>query len=239
MQLKQKVNHQAFIPGIIYNQNYSSLRSQKPSTVWRHSCISDSKLESYLVEGGNILKEYMMKEYGAVINMKRHITSLYPTYNNEGNVIGSRKQQLSKECNIDSILRIFYEHKFNRHGALSVIKNSPEEFLTLWSREEKELFNIGFQNHFNNLHLVGKAMGSIKNHKEVVDYYYRFKIPDQFQRFEDKKREQAHRMMICIEERRSKLALVDRSEDSPTPVGFWATIGCNNGPHSIKSSRNR
>jgi len=49
----------------------------------------------------------------------------------------------------------------------------------------------------------------------VVDYHYRFKIPDQFRRYQDKKREQAVRMMECIEARRHQ----DSSEVHIVPQG--------------------
>lgn len=40
-----------------------------------------------------------------------------------------------------------------------------------------------------------------KSHKDVVDYHYRFKIPDQFRKYQDKKREQAKKMMESAERR--------------------------------------
>jgi len=49
--------------------------------------------------------------------------------------------------------------------------------------------------------MIAKDVNS-KNFKDVVDYHYRFKIPDQFRRYQEKKREQAKRMLDVVEARR-------------------------------------
>jgi hypothetical protein len=52
-----------------------------------------------------------------------------------------------------------------------------------------------------------------KNFKDAVDYHYRFKIPGQFRRYQDKKREHAVRMMEIIENRRSEDTSVVPKDD--------------------------
>lgn len=46
-------------------------------------------------------------------------------------------------------------------------------------------------------------MGETKPLKGVIDYFYRFKIPDQFRKVQERKREQAIRMLECIETKRN------------------------------------
>jgi hypothetical protein len=48
-----------------------------------------------------------------------------------------------------------------------------------------------------------KGLKPEKTLEDVIDYHYRFKIPYMFNRFQDRKREQAVRMLECIETRRS------------------------------------
>ena len=67
--------------------------------------------------------------------------------------------------------------------------------------KEQEQFNNGFHEHQNSLEKINKVIPT-KNHKEVVDYHYRFKIPDQFKKYRSHKREQAQRMMEKVERRR-------------------------------------
>ena len=75
--------------------------------------------------------------------------------------------------------------------------------MTVWSTDEKDIFGSGFRRYSGSLRMIAKSIAPTKEFKDVVDYYYRFKIPDQFRRLTDMKREQAVRIMECIETRRS------------------------------------
>jgi hypothetical protein len=75
-------------------------------------------------------------------------------------------------------------------------------FLFIWTKEEKEMYDAGFKRHFSAIRFITKGISSDKKHMDVVDYHYRFKIPDQFRRYQDKKREQARRMLDCIEKQK-------------------------------------
>ena len=69
--------------------------------------------------------------------------------------------------------------------------------------------------------MIGNYIAPRKTMRDVVDYQYRFKIPDQFRRYQDKKREQALRIMECIEKRRYY-------ERPTTDTGATATNGHSN-----------
>jgi hypothetical protein len=61
--------------------------------------------------------------------------------------------------------------------------------------------------------MIGKGIAPTKDFKDTIDYHYRFKIPDQFRRFQDKKREQAVRMIECIETRRHLNVVINTQSD--------------------------
>lgn len=76
------------------------------------------------------------------------------------------------------------------------------DYLIAWDLNEKTRFNAGFRRYSGSLRAIYKGMGN-KALPEVIDYHYRFKIPDQFRRVQERKREQAIRMLECIETKRN------------------------------------
>ena len=64
--------------------------------------------------------------------------------------------------------------------------------------------------------MISKNIDFSKGVKEVIDYHYRFKIPDQFRRYQEKKRDQSVRMMECIETRRYHDSLVPGKVEKST-----------------------
>jgi len=134
-----------------------------------------------------------------------------------------------REFNKDGILSLLHECQYDASDALvALAKAPPEKYLTLWTKEEQELYNAGFQTHLNSLLQISKGIKS-KSHKDVIDYHYRFKIPDQFRKYERKKLEQAQRMMECIEHRRSD-EVMKRLRGSSNDSQIMYTGGGSNGP---------
>jgi hypothetical protein len=107
-----------------------------------------------------------------------------------------------REFNIDQIFKVLHEKAYNISHALKAIQESPETYLYIWTKEEKVLYDIGFKRHYNAIRFITKGLGESKNHKDVVDYFYRFKIPDQFRSYQDQKRDQAKRILECVEKHR-------------------------------------
>ena len=103
---------------------------------------------------------------------------------------------------MDQILKLLHDKAYDADAALNAIEVSPQMFLFIWTKEEKEMYDAGFKRHFSAIRFITKGISSDKKHMDVVDYHYRFKIPDQFRRYQDKKREQARRMLDCIEKQK-------------------------------------
>jgi hypothetical protein len=72
--------------------------------------------------------------------------------------------------------------------------------LALWNVSERQKFDLGFQQRCGNLRSIAKLILG-KSMKDVVDYHYRFKIPEQFRKYEEQKMNQARRMMASADMR--------------------------------------
>lgn len=128
------------------------------------------------------------------------------------------KMSLLRECDADALLKNLHDQNYSVEAAVAMVSASPRDFLTKWTSTERENFDDSFRKHGGSLRMVARSMASLasdKTHSQVVDYHYRFKIPDQFRLYQDKKREQAVRMMECIEARRHQ----DSSEVHIVPQG--------------------
>lgn len=195
LKIKVGEEHQASLPPQMNKRKY--LPTRKPTMVWKPQGINDTKLHSYFNEASAILKAHMKeKGYDMTRSLPHNIPSEFSA--------NDSKARLASHCayrefNVDDLIFLLHDHNYNTASALKGLKNYPEEYLFIWTKEDKALYNAGFQNHSSNLHLISKNV-AISNkhkgvHKDVVDYHYRFKIPDQFKRFQDLKREQARRML--------------------------------------------
>mmetsp|Transcript_14988 Transcript_14988/g.18281 ORF Transcript_14988/g.18281 Transcript_14988/m.18281 type:complete len:739 (+) Transcript_14988:189-2405(+) len=226
VKIKVGPGHQALIPTQVNKRRYSTQRESPPLLVWKAKEVTDTKLELYVKEATDILKEYM-KEQG--IQNSRNLPHNAPKDICSDN---GRKASLCayREINIDDLLLLLHDHNYNTKSALRGLKKFPQDYLFVWTKEDKELYNAGFQRHSNNLHCISKSIGENKNHKDVVDYHYRFSIPTQFKRFQDKKREDARRMFECgerfrLEEYLSEGGQVNNGTNGSKKSQLWSKTG--------------
>jgi hypothetical protein len=187
-------NHQAVIPVLTKNARgkYETSRDAPPMLVWKPDSISDAKLHKFVQDVEQLLMSHMKNKD---IELLRTVPpDLDPRHLPSGFTC--------REIRVDQVLKLLHDKSYNIDLALKVIKASPHIYLDNWTRREKEMYNIGFKRHYSAIRLIAKEIGPTKTHKDVVDYHYRYKIPDQFQRYQDKKRELARKMLDCIEKHR-------------------------------------
>jgi hypothetical protein len=132
----------------------------------------------------------------------------------------SKKSRLQKECDADALLEILQDHNYDTKAALATIELDLDRITSGWTRAEKDIFDDGFRRHQGALRLISKAVAPVKNMKEVVDFHYRFKIPDQFRKYQDKKRELAVRIVECIHTRKSYESLSNSQANPPAPAAY-------------------
>ena len=202
--------HQAVIPLLVPGKKMAaSTRAVPPTLVWKPDAISGELLDKFVQDAGEVLKAYMKEND---IEITRNVSSKLDPKHLPSNFT-------CREFNMDQILKLLHDKSYKTDLALHAIKASPKSYLFIWTKEDKELYNAGFKRHFSAIRFISKGMGPTKTNKDVVDYHYRFKIPDQFRRYQDKKREQARRMLDCVEKHRLDEYLSPESAQSVNNAG--------------------
>jgi hypothetical protein len=200
-QIRVGAMHQASVPTLCARTDYVSSRPEGAVKVWQGGAIDDTALTSFLESATALLTYYLKKNrfYTAPTNTLLQI--LVPRNKEEG--APERKLEgMPKELNIDAILAILHEKSYDCTAALNVIENSPEWFVDLWSKRDRDTYDAGFSKYFSNLRNISRGFGDSKSFKDVVDYHYRHKIPEQFRRYQESKLLQARRMLQAVESRR-------------------------------------
>ena len=221
------MEHQVIIPPL--NKDLA-LKDRGAVRVWSPDSISEEQVDAYLEKAAEVLRSYM-KQRGleadpstTIYEFEKGLATAAPARDAEdgtapaknadsGNSSGRKPRIVFRECDVDKMLATFHECNYNADNAIKAIEIAPEEYLTLWNKQQKELFNAGFRRYYGSLRMIGKGVGRSKGHKDVVDYFYRFKIPEQFCKYKDRKREQAKRILQTVEQRRMRDALAAEGGD--------------------------
>ena len=213
------------------------IRTRNPVQVWKPGQISDHLLNEYLEKVAAILNPFLrdndltMDDMYSSLPSDQMEKSLMNHKNPQDNIptlssistsasLSSKRNALLRECDADAVLFVLSQNDYNIPVALVEIQKDPSKYIVHWTRKEKEMFNTGFRRYSGALRMIGKGLAPKKDFRQVNDYHYRFKIPDQFRRFQTKKREQALRMMECIETRRylnAPIAAPAESGEKPKP----------------------
>jgi hypothetical protein len=137
------------------------------------------------------------------------------------------------------VLEILASHVYDTKAALATIQSSLHRITVGWTRPEKDIFDDGFRRNSGSLRIIAKAITPTKTMKDVIDYFYRFKVSDQFRKFQDKKRKLAVRMVECIESRKyyespssnngaTALGLSGANTESFEPASHWSEKSISN-----------
>lgn len=192
--------------------------SRNPQLIWLKAAGSTANMDKYLTGAAEILFEYL--EQNGLLTQEPYfpfpeektedflnelgLTSMTLSNLSTGSSMTKPRSKLTRECKLDQIIELLHTKEYNVDAALHEIKSSPQDYVTLWTKMERDLFDNGFRRYSGSLRMIAANSLVSKNFKDAVDYHYRFKIPGQFRRNQDKKREHAVRMMEIIENRRSE-----------------------------------
>jgi hypothetical protein len=199
--------------------------SRKPTLVWSASQASDQeKVKDYFQKAANIITPFAKQQF--LVAGTEPFTLKPPfladeqkppmdsttqwtlSFNSTAAALASLPPEtMLRECDTDALLKNLHDQNYDVEAAVVIVSSSPRDFLAKWTIAEREAFDAAFRTHGGSLRSVAIALSSVasdKNHRQVIDYYYRFKIPGQFRRYRNKMREQAVRMIECIETKRSQ-----------------------------------
>lgn len=217
-------DHQASVPPFNGKQQIYSRNSIR---VWEPIKMDQTDLDAYLARAADILTPYLIDNCfvmedpylplpteKADVFIEGQSTAEFLTLSDVSTAssMSEKLNKLTRECSIDNLLAELHRNDYKSVEALKAVASSPRDYIHAWSRKEKDLFDKGFRRFSGSLRMISK--GIAKNFKDVVDYHYRFKIPDQFRRYQNKKREHAVRMMNVVEGRRNiELPIQNRSDE--------------------------
>jgi len=202
--------------------------NRNPTQVWKPNLVVQRDLDAFLSRSADILTPYLKQnslkmedpylplpteKVDVLIGRNSPDEFLTLSDVSTASSMSQNCNTLTRECKIDDLLAIFHSKKYDVAAALDAVALSPRDYVTSWSAKEKDLFDTGFRRYAGSLRMISKGIAISKSFKDVVDYHYRFKIPDQFRRYQDKKRESAVQMMNIVEGRKSAESLVQSRSD--------------------------
>ncbi|KAL3821680.1 hypothetical protein ACHAXA_003238 [Cyclostephanos tholiformis] len=190
-------NHQADIPPQLNLQRKTSFRclanppSQRISTlVWDPAKDEGNHVDNFLRETNSLLSNHLK----AVGLEPFHLTNYI------GSLDVEAEAKKPREIDVVSLLTELHECRGDARKAIKRIEDRPERFMTIWSKNDKDLFDASYRIYRESIRMIANSLNS-KNCKEVVDYQYRFKYCENFRRFMRKKREKAEEIMATVEDR--------------------------------------
>lgn len=207
-------DYQVFVPPFVPNQRSVS---RHPKMVWKPGMIEQDAIDTYIDEATRALTPFLRERRwtheepyapfpsGRLEELSKSLSQQHlPTLSSVSTVasLATKSVEALREIDTDALLTNLHSSLYDVKKALTSVTANPSDFLTIWTPQEKNVFDTGFRRYNGSLRAIYKGMGT-KDLQDVIDYHYRFKIPDQFRRFQERKREQAVRMLECIETRRS------------------------------------
>ena len=202
--------------------------SRKPQLMWLKETGAAVDIDKYLERAAEILYDYLEQkglftqepcfplpeEQMQKFMKEQRLSSMTLSYLSTGSSMTKRRNRLTRECKLDKLIELLHTKEYKIEEALKRVMSSPHDYVTVWSQTERDLFDSGFRRYSGSLRLIAANSVVSKNFKDVVDFHYRYMIPGQFRRYQDKKREHAVRMMEIIENRRSEGTSIAPRDDA-------------------------
>jgi hypothetical protein len=223
--------HQIPVPPFVPNQK---IVSRNPIPVWKPGQVSRDELQEYLTKASRILVPYLKRKglthtepysplaWDQMEELSKEMgPDKMPTLSTicTASALSEKRTDMLREVDTDALLRLLHQHSYDADEALRVIKSSPKTFVSTMTPTQKDIVNSSFRRYAGSIRMVYKALAPGKTFQDVIDYVYRFKIPDQFRLFQETKREQAIRMLESIESRRNMNALISVNRDEGKSTG--------------------
>jgi hypothetical protein len=222
------------------------VQSRQPLLVHKSNAISDDELFQFLTRVADVHNEYLrsnmmtmndpyspLSQVFAEKVMRENPDDVLLTCSSmsTSSMLAGKRCGLMKECDSDALLEILAYHKYDTRLALESVQRNMNRISVGWTRSEKDIFDDAFRRNSGSLRKIAKVIAPTKTLKDVIDYFYRFKVSDQFRKFQDKKRSIAVRMAECIEARKYHESL-----SSPSNSGVMGTIGSSANVETIEKS---
>jgi hypothetical protein len=204
------------------------LTSRKPMLMYKANAISDDELLQFLNEVADIHNKYLFQngilmeepytplvhnQAEMVMKESPEMAHLTGSSMSTASMLAGSRCRLKKECDADAILEILAHHDYDPKTTLITIQGSLDRITAGWTRHERNIFDDAFRRNNGSIKKITKLIAPTKNVKDVIDYFYRFKVSDQFRKFQDKKRAVAVRIVECIEARKTNEVVATSSNN--------------------------
>ena len=210
--------HQAVVPAFDPMKKHS-VKYRNPQLIWKPGSYTDGQIGEFLECVAKHHTPYLDKNrlsntasYTPVLGVEKldKLLKHWPerltgsSLSTASMLAGETKRApLRKECDVDALLEVLADSHGDVQKAIDTAALDLARLTRAWTFTEKSLYNEGFRVHQGTLRKIAKTVAPVKSMQDVVDYHFRFKIPDQFRSYQEKKREIAVRIVECIEEKRA------------------------------------
>jgi len=215
--------HQVSVPRYDANHKPTTV-SRNPKPVWKPGQVSRDTVQSYMTKAAGILIPYLEQEglthtvpysplaWEEMEALTKEMNSgKLPTLSTicTASALAEKRTDMLREVDTGALMQLLHEHSYDAEDALRAIEATPKKFVTAMTGEQKNVVDFAFRRYAGSFRMSYKALAPAKSFQEVIDYLYRFKIPDQFRLFQETKRELAVQMLESIESRRNVHACIN------------------------------
>ena len=202
--------------------------SRNPKPVWKPGQASREAVQSYMTKASAILIPYLQKkglthtdpysplawEHMEALTKEMGVNKL-PTLSTicTASALSEKRTDMLREVDADALMRHLHVHSYKADDALRAIEAAPKKFVTSMTMAQKDIVDSAFRRYAGSFRMVYKALAPAKTLQDVIDYIYRYKIPDQYRLFQETKREAAIRMLESIESRRKNNANINVNKE--------------------------
>jgi hypothetical protein len=233
--------HQVTVPKFDPNHK-PQIVSRNPKPVWKPGQASREAVQSYMTKASAILIPYLQRkglthtdpysplawEHMEALTKEMGVDKL-PTLSTicTASSLSEKRTDMLREVDADALMIHLHEHSYIADDALRAIEAAPKKFVTSMTMAQKDIVDSAFRRYAGSFRMVYKALAPAKTLQDVIDYIYRYKIPDQYRLFQETKREAAIRMLESIESRRNINANINVNKEpseKPRGVDWYVSI---------------
>ncbi|KAL9183523.1 hypothetical protein ACHAXT_004379 [Thalassiosira profunda] len=196
--IKVGAEHQADIPPKLDLERKTSFRglshppSQRiPTMVWDPATDDDEAVDNFLDRCSSVIVEHLKSIELEPFHDVNYVES--PS--------SSVEERRPREASMDLLLTELHDCRGDADKAIQKVAGNPEKYTSVWTKDDKEQYDTGYRTYRESIRMVATLLEDSKSCKDTVDYYYRFKLVENFRRFKRKKRDKSLEVMATVEDR--------------------------------------
>jgi hypothetical protein len=197
-------NYQASVPSFSSEPSshptYSSNREGPAKVVWKPGHISDDDFNQFVHRLASLHTPYLrnnrytsIEPYTALscdqyemewakrteVDLDAYSTS--STFSTASALATDQRASLLKECDVDAVLELIHDHQYDTNRAWQTIQSNVASISTpIWTIHDKNFYRTEVHHCTGDINGVATKLVRKKSFRDVIDFHYRFYIPDNF-----------------------------------------------------------